>query len=288
MEQQRTAERMGWRPDLPDYRDEPYLFGRALAGEMVSAGNLPIRSTPQRKELNKHPINDQRMAGSCTGEGMGLVAAVERNVKQRSAVYIYAEARKIIGELHLDNGAYIRDAAKVVATGGAPMERRWPRDIDPATDKPRRLHEDPSEAADRDALKRKVFSYHKLLTGEEYQSCLASGHLFAIGYAVYTNHWDPFVDRFGILGWPEGRSEGGHCVAVIGVDNDFRNSEWAQWARNGGAPESRIPARAYEVQGSWGVEYGRGGRYMIDAAMIESRFLAGDAQTLRGFEDPNK
>lgn len=288
MEQQLTARRMGWRKDLPDYRDEPYRFENALKSEIVAAGDRPIRSKPQRKELDRIPVQDQGYAGSCTGEGTGVMAAVERNVKMRSSIFIYAEARKMIGELHLDNGAYGRHSCQVVAKAGAPVESKWPRDLDPKTRKPRRLHEDPDDAADRDAAKRRTFTHHPLWTPDEYQSCLASNHLFAIGYSVFTNHWDPFVDQFGILGWPAGRLEGGHWVCVCGVDNDFRNSEWAQWARNNGAPDSRIPERAYEVRGSWGIEYGRGGHYMIDAAVIEHPRLADDAQTLRGFADPNR
>ncbi len=105
----RTTDGMGWRPDLPDYRDERYLFSRALAGEIKAAAELPPSAQPQRRELDKHPVRDQGNAGSCVGHGVGLIAAVERNVSQRSPLFIYAEARKTIGELHIDEGAYIRD-----------------------------------------------------------------------------------------------------------------------------------------------------------------------------------
>ena len=274
----RTNEGMGWRPDLPDYRDERFLFSRALADEMLAPTVLPPSAQPQRRELNKHPPRDQGNAGSCVGHGVGLIAAVERNVTQRSPLFIYAEARKVIGELEQDNGAFIRDGVKVVATLGAPKERDWPYDLS-------KLHDDPSDKADRDAAKRKVFSYHRLQTGQEFRSCLASGHLFAIGFTVYSLMWEPLVTEHGIVNMPYGTAQGGHCVAVIGYDNVFRQSEWAFEARQRGIPDASIPEQVYECQNSWSASWGRQGRFVIDARYLEHWALAGDAWTLRGFED---
>lgn len=277
----RNVEWLGYRPDFPDYRDQEFLFRRALIGEMEPEAELPIVARPQRKEVDRHPIFDQGPRGSCVGQGFGLVSAVERNVQARSAMFIYAEARKMIGELHVDGGSYCRDGAKVCATLGAPLMKHWP-------DTQENLHLDPVEKADKDALKRKLFSYHRLETGHEYRACLASGHLFALGFSVYSNIDDPKCERFGILGMPAGRFEGGHCVAVIGYDMDFRNSEWAAWARKMGFPASEIPEKVYECQNSWGVEWGNGGRFVIPCDYLEHYRLAGDAWTLRGFENPRR
>jgi len=277
----RTNEGMGWRPDLPDYRDERFLFARALAGELQSSVDLPPSAKPQRKEVDRHPVRDQLTAGSCVGHGVGLIAAVERNVSQRSPLFIYAKARDIIGELGQDNGAYIRDGAKVVATEGAPSERKWPYDLT-------KLHVDPSDMADRDAAKRKMFSYHRLMTGQEFRSCLASGHLFTIGFSVYGNIEEPLTTDFGILNMPTGAPAGGHCIAVIGYDNEFRMSQWAQEARQRGVADAMIPEKVYECQNSWGSSWGRGGRMAIDANYLEHSMLAGDAWTLRGFEDERR
>jgi C1A family cysteine protease len=271
----------GWRPDLPDYRDQPYRFSNALAGEMKTVGALPPQAYPQRKEVLGHPIRDQGQAGSCVGHGVGFIAAIERNVSQRSPLFIYAEARKMIDELDQDNGAYIRDGAKVVGTLGAPVESKWPYHMD-------RLFLDPGDSADRDAAKRKVFSYHRLQTPLEYRSCLASGHLFTIGFTVYSSMTDPMADRLGIIELPQGGMEGGHCVAITGYHDDFRNSEWAAWARNLGAAPDRIPERVYELRNSWGRSWGRNGSAVIDARYLEDPNLADDAWTLRGFADENR
>lgn len=278
------VEWLGWKaPDRPDIGDDRYLFGRMLADELVSKEELPPRAAPQRREVDKHGILDQGPTGSCTGHGVGLIAAVERNVTKRAPYFIYYEARRIIGETGIDEGAYIRDAIKVVANLGSPTFSKWPSKID-------KLFLDPSDVADRDAAKRKVFSYHRLMGGLEFRSCLASGHLFTIGFMVYPNIDDPLVEKFGILPLPTAgmRPDGGHCVAVIGYDDDFRNSQWAQWARNLGYPASQIPERVYECQNSWGVDWGNGGRFVIDSAYLEHWSLAGDAWTLRGFEDERR
>lgn len=279
---------MGWRPDLPDHRDSDYSFARALSDEIVNVQDLPPSSKPQRKELDKHPIRDQGPAGSCTGHGVGLIHAIERNVAQRSPLWIYAEARKMIGELDRDDGAYIRDAIKAVADLGAPHESKWPYRIE-------RLHEEPPEISDRDAAKRKIHSYHRLDDdagvvdrAQIYRSCLASGHLFTIGFSVYSSIDDPLVTNFGILPFPSGSFQGGHCVAVIGHDDRFRESEWAHWARSRGYPESKLPERVYECQNSWADDWGRKGRFVIDAIYLEHPYLADDAWTLRGFADERK
>lgn len=271
---------LGWRPDRPDIRDKPFRFNRALSGEMLTQGALPPRAAPQAKEIDAHGVLDQGQTGSCTGHGIGLCASVERNVSKRSPFFIYYEARRAIGETDVDNGAYIRDAAKSVSNIGAPRYSLWPSD-------PAKLFTDPPVKPDADAAKRKLFSYHRLTganRGQEFRSCLAGGHVFAIGFTCYSNLFDAAVERFGIVAMPQGGDEGGHCVAVIGYDDDFGASEWAQWARSDGYPQSQLPqGRVYICQNSWGYSWGRAGRFVIPATYLEDDNLADDAWTLRGF-----
>jgi hypothetical protein len=269
---------LGWRPDRPDYRDKPYRFSRALSGEMQAPAALPPRAMPQHAEVDRHGVLDQGETGSCTGHGTGLCAAVERNVSKRSPFFIYYEARRLIGETDVDNGAYIRDAVKVCSTLGAPSYSKWPSETSS-------LFKDPSGKADADAAKRKVFSYHRLRglnQGQEFRSCLAGGHLFTIGFTCYENLWAAAVSSYGIVAMPAGADQGGHCVAVIGYDDDFPNSEWAQWARAQGFGGD-LPGRVYICQNSWGSSWGRKGRFVIPAAYLEDENLADDAWTLRGF-----
>jgi hypothetical protein len=277
----RTTDYMGWRPDNPDYRDDAFRFGKALSHEKMRVGNLPVRVMPQKKEVDAHPVLDQGPTGSCTGHGVGLIAAIERNVTVRSPFFIYYEARRIIGETDVDNGAYIRDAIKVTNALGAPTYRKWPTQRE-------NLFADPSDVADRDAAKRKAFSYHRLDNGDDYKSCLAAGHLMTIGFTVYLNIDEPIVEKFGIIPMPAGNDDGGHCVAIIGYDLDFKNSEWAASARNNGYPADSIPDQVYIGQNSWGADWGRSGRFVIPCEYLDNGDLADDAWTLRGFADEKR
>lgn len=272
----RTNEWMGWRKNLPDYRDEPYRYGVALKHEMLSAGATPKWAAPQRKEVDAHGVMNQGPSGSCTGHGVGLCAAVERNVGMRSAYAIYYEARRKIGETDVDNGAYVRDAADVTANYGAPRYDLWPNDSD-------KLFVDPVSKVDRDATKRKLFTYHSLQGRDQILSCLTGGHLIAFGFSVFSNIDDPITERFGLLQMPGGSMEGGHCVAGIGFNLDFRNSEWGQWARNQGVADSMIPAEVIECQNSWDYDWGRNGRFVVPIDFACNPDLADDFVTLRGF-----
>lgn len=278
---------LGWRPSRPHIEDRKYQFSTALKREL--AGEFPSLQRPQQKEVDKMPVLDQGQCSGCTGYGTAPHAAVERNVSIRSATMIYALARKKIGELGLDNGAYGRDAVAVAATMGVSREQFWPHELDPNTQLPPNLHDDPSEnnKVMADALKRKEFTYHPLATRQEMRSCLLR-HTFCTGITCYSNLFDPIVEKFGIIPNPSGSDEGGHWLWFIGADFNFRESEWAKWARDNGFPDSLIPNEVYIGQNSWGNSWGRNGRFVIPATYLEDTNLTGDGQTLRGFADENK
>lgn len=281
----------GWRRNLPDPRDRNYSFSRALGSELLNVEDLPVRTAPQRKEVDAHGVTNQGPAGSCVGHGFGLAAAVERNVKRRSALWIYSKCRMRRGEMLVDLGAYPRDACKVLAEEGAPIESKWPYRI--AGNDVANLFVEPPAAANADAAKRKLFTYHELRNGHEMRSCLADtkgkkGHLFCVGVSVFSNWFDPIVDRFGIIPMPRGYDDGGHLVPIIGHDDRFRESEYAQECRNAGFPEAAIPEKVYVLQNSWDDDWGHKGRAYIPCDYVESPYFAGDALTLRGFADPNR
>jgi hypothetical protein len=280
--QPRAQGGLGWRPSLPDYRDAAYRFGTALKAELIAPAELPPSAQPQRRELDKLPVLDQGMCSGCTGFGTALMDAVERNVTLRSPLFIYYEARRLIGETGVDNGAYGRDAVKVCASLGAPTLNLWPTHVDPAGNV-LNVFDDPADKADRDAAKRKAFSYHPVANAQEFRSCLAGGHLFAIGITCYSNLFAEAVDNRGVVPMPAGQDEGGHWVPIIGYDDKFRESQWAQEARNAGLPDSAIPERVYEFQNSWSEQWGRHGRGVLHAEYVESPYLADDGQTIRGF-----
>lgn len=275
----------GWRRSLPDKGDKKYRFHAVLKHEMLPTAAIPPTQRPQQALVDNHKVLDQGQSSGCTGFGTAPMVAVERKVTTRSATFIYAEARFLRGELASDNGAYGRDAVAVAATLGVPSSLSWSHRLDPVTNLPKHLFEDPPERTDALALKQKAATYHPLASRQEFRSCLQA-HTFCLGITCYSNLFDdPMVEKFGIVPMPAGSEEGGHWLWFIGSDFSFKNSQWAQEARNAGYPESLIPNEVYEFQNSWGPKWGRRGRGVIQASYIEDPNLADDGQTLRGFPE---
>lgn len=272
---ERTSSRMGYRPDLPDIRDEPYLFRSTVRkAEGVSVSGLaPSLMVPK---FNNQPVIDQGQLGSCVGCSVSILHAFVRGVKPRSALQVYYEARRIIGETEIDEGAYIRDGIKVVAQLGAGRQSWWPYDE-------KNVFVDPPLKIDRDALKRKIFGYHRIVTGNDMKTCLAAGFPFVIGFTVYNGFMSERTARTGIATWPSSgeRPVGGHAVCVFGYDDNFRQSELAKASWTMGWDDRYVPEKVYWVRNSWGNDWGSNGNFVIDQRYLEHSYLADDAWTIR-------
>lgn len=273
---------LGWRPDVPDIRDEPFTYQCALRNELLSMDQIPVRNiVPWRykegtnKEVSELPIFDQGQTSSCTGQSTGAMIDLVSGLVPRSRLLLYWYGREKIGETDQDNGAYIRDVIKGAADRGAGAERYWAFDEHRVTDRP-------EGQVLQSANKHKVQSYHRLQCREDYLSCLTQGYPFVIGFTCYGDfiaNGGP-ADRFGILNYPEdiNRNYGGHAVCVIGFDLQFQESEWARNAANAGL---KVPNEVYIVRNSWGKEWGHEGNFAVDCAYFENNNLADDAWTVR-------
>ena len=262
----------GWRPDVPDFRDHRF------SATVASPAGLDLTRPSLVTKVNSQPVFDQLETNSCVGNSVALLHAVVRGVSPRSRLQIYYEARRLIGETGIDEGAYIRDAIKVIANLGAGRETWWPFN-------PSQILADPPEKIDRDALLRRVFSYSRLETGTDYQTCLASGFPFVIGISCFDGLFGPQASIGGILNFPLSgeRNWGGHAIVIYGHDPDFRNSTWGKTAAAAGYT---VPARAYIARNSWGPRWGRSGSFAIDAMFLENSYLADDAWTIRKVKPP--
>jgi hypothetical protein len=266
----RTNRFMGWRPDLPDFRD--FRYGSTIrAVERFDMGTAPLPDEAGARGVSSHPVFDQGPRGSCTGQATGLHVGLELKVTPRSAMFIYAEARKVIGELDRDDGAYIRDAIKVANVLGVPRDDLWP-DIEA------NLHLDPADKADRDAAKRRVFNYYRLQNRVDYETCIASGHGFVIGVTVYGSFYN--ADHTGLVPYPSAgeRPDGGHAIFVHRYHRRFASSPDGQRMAAQGLA---VPERAYKFRNSWGAGWGLGGDAWIDARIVEDPYLSDDAWTVR-------
>jgi hypothetical protein len=275
-----TNRGLGWRPDLPDVRDEKFAFKAALRHELRSELAIPIRklvpwryTSTKTKDVLTLPIRDQLDSNSCTGNSTATMVDITSGWVPRSALEPYWFGRVEIGETDRDEGAYIRDVIKHTAIEGIGSETLWPFDVSKITTKPSSLEL-------LSASRHKVKTYHRLQTRTDFLSCLTEGFPFVIGFACYddfvTN--DSYVDLYGILTLPSGSMQGGHAVCVIGFDNDFRNTEWG---KRGIAAGIDVPSSVYIVRNSWGPNWGYKGNFAVDARYFENSNLADDAWTVR-------
>merc|ERR1719401_2114671 len=129
----RRVKSLGWKPDLPDFRD------RLLALP-------PAKTTKLPKQVDLRPaehfaIYDQGHLGSCTANAIGAAfhfAQVSEHVKDFTPcrLFIYYNERAMEGNVGRDAGAQIRDGIKSLAKIGCCGECLWPYDIAKFTQKP--------------------------------------------------------------------------------------------------------------------------------------------------------
>lgn len=268
----------GYIPDLPDARD--WKYGDRLA-KLGDGSPLILPPKVLVPKLSTIPVFDQGNLGSCVGCSVGSLHAYERKVVARSKLQIYYEARRIIGMEGVDSGAYIRDAIKVISTLGAGRETWWPYDESKFT-------VDPPLKVDRDALLRRIFSYWSLEGRDQYRACLASGHPFVIGSMLYSNFGSWRTWDHGIIPMPGSRDYpwGGHAYLVVGYDENFKASEWAQNRVMAGFPADLVPDDVYICRNSWGTEWGYRGDFAVDARFIDLLAFSDDAWTIRKVREP--
>lgn len=258
--QSALGRKYGWRPQLPDARDEHYMY---RGKPHVLAALPPV--------VDLRPgcpaVYDQGSLGSCTANAIGGAHQME-HMKQGCAdsfapsrLFIYYGERAMEGTINEDAGAIIRDGMSFVADKGACRETLWPYDVDKFKVAP------PAECY-TDATAHKVISYHAVAHNlNEIKACLAEGYPVVFGFTVYESFESAEVARTGVMPMPNLRREqcmGGHAVLAVGYD-DTR--------------------KALIVRNSWGAGWGDAGYFYMPYGYITTPNLASDFWTLRLIAD---
>lgn len=266
--QERTNRGFGWRPDIPDFRDKLYRASKDTAVALAPALLIPDSRLP--------PVFDQGQTSSCVGNSTSVMATYVTKQIVRSRLFIYFEARRLIGETKSDEGCYIRDGIKVLANIGAPSEKTWAFNT-------KNVLLEPNAASTQEASTHKVAKYMRLQSRQDFRSCIAEGYPFVTGFTVYNNFMSDQVANTGVLQLPNAseKMQGGHAICVVGYDSNFKKSRWGVWARNKGLPDSQIPNDVYLIRNSWGSEWGYHGNFAIDAKYLENPNMSDDAWTIR-------
>ena len=252
--------RYGWKPDLPDHRDQMYT-------PPVALGAAPL---PHKVDLSpKCPktIYDQGQLGSCTANA--IAAAFEFDLLRQGAkdfmpsrLFIYYNERVMEGTVREDAGAMIRDGIKSIKTLGVATEKSWPySDANPGT-----FQEKPPAAIYQAALSHQVTSYLRIARSlRSMKACLASGFPFVFGFTVYEGFESPAVAKSGEVQLPGAHESaiGGHAVLAVGYDD---------------------ATQRFLVRNSWGHDWGKAGYFTMPYAYLLDGDLADDFWTVRAVE----
>lgn len=249
--EQRTIQRYGWKPSLPDPRDLIADTAELLIREEVDPrGDMPA------------PY-DQGALGSCTANAVGAAIEYENRLDGKdfgtpSRLFIYYGEREIEGSLSQgDTGAFGRDGFKFAHKVGVPPETDWPYDVAKYQEKP------PAEAY-ADAAKHKIGDYRAVgrsLT--RFKAVLSNKQTIAFGFTVFESFESPQVADTGIMPTPAQGEKvlGGHEVLLVGYLKDEPNYGL--------------------VRNSWGADWGLGGYFLMPWSILLDTNLSSDFRTIR-------
>jgi C1A family cysteine protease len=231
---------LGWRHDLPDFRDHRFSAPQTL---------LP-QTLPVTIDMRPHMpgIYDQGQLGSCTGNA--IAAAIEYQQRQErrhefvpSRLFIYYNERQIENSVASDSGAEIRDGIKSVVSQGVCQENPPPpySDLTVWPYNEQAVFSRPPEVCYVQAKKNLVKGYARVgQSVSELEQCLAIGFPVIFGIAVYSSFESDQVARTGVVPMPRSSEEslGGHAVLCVGYfhhDRQFivRNSWGTGWGQHG-------------------------------------------------------
>ncbi len=172
-----------------------------------------------------------------------------------SRLFLFYNSRAIEHTEKADDGVYIRDAIKAVASHGDCSESLWPYiEKNYATRPPKSCYDA--------ALKYKAVQYYRIHRKlEDMLACLASGYPFVFGFTAHEKFRD-VVRKTGRLDMPAPREGviGKHAVLAVGYDDR---------------------AGRLMVRNSWGAKFGLGGYFTMPYGYVLKEDLSADFWTVR-------
>ncbi|MBN1980573.1 MAG: hypothetical protein JW795_03520, partial [Chitinivibrionales bacterium] len=244
---------MGWRRDLPDFRD--LTDETTVVADILSKSKRlksAVQALPASVELKQwcSPIEDQGQVGSCTANaGVALLEYYERRAFGKhidaSRLFLYKATRNLL-QISGDQGAYLRTTMKAMAIFGVPPEQYWVYDST-------KYDEEPPAFCYSFAENYKSIKYFRLdppgkLPSEVLTSIkqkLAAGLPSMFGFSVYSSI-PGRGDGTGDIPFPSAGDSllGGHAVVAIGYNDGkvigkdkgallIRNSWSTTWGEKG-------------------------------------------------------
>jgi len=242
-----TERYYGWRPQLPDFRDNYFLFTPRFTGALPSVIDLRSKGpTPY----------DQKNLGACTGNGIARVFqfdVMKQNLPlfMPSRLFIYYNERVMEGTVRQDSGANVRDGMKSVANLGVCSEVDWAYIVSKFATRP-------TAKCYANATKNKSLVYRPV--GQDLntmKSCLAEGFPIVLGASLYSSFENDSVASTGVVPMPRKNESiiGGHCFVIEGALDSVQR---------------------FICCNSWGTDWGEGGYFSIPYSYLLNPDLASD------------
>lgn len=247
---------LGWRRDLPDYRD--YTRETPKIQETLKKGKAlrsTEKATPPSVDLRPwcSPVEDQKNLGSCTANaGVGLVEYFQNKAFNTyidaSRLFLYKATRDLMHETG-DTGAYLRDTMKAMVLFGVPPEEYWPYTV-PDFDV------EPSAFCYAFGQNYNAIQYYRLdppatpkdVLLDRIKTTLATELPAMFGFTVYSSIWQAKDGKIPIP-CPKERIEGGHAIVAVGYDDAMKIKNACNQETVG----------AFLIRNSWGSGWGDGG-----------------------------
>lgn len=241
----RVIKGYGWKPDLPDPRDEAFSPKLAARRHKVPAAPLPPR-VDLRESGFMPAVYDQGELGSCTANAIGAAYAYENATDGKrsimpSRLFIYYAERVMEHTVREDAGAQIRDGMKAIAKLGVPDEQLWPY-------VEQNFDEKPPKDAYENALTHQCIKYARVdVNALDVKRALAACTPVVLGFTVFESFED--TPSSGVVTPNKGQIIGGHAVLAVGYET------------------AKSKTRVI-VRNSWGDAWGDGGYCYFDAAWL--------------------
>ena len=223
-----TERKFGWKRDIPDDRDHicklEAMPGVSRNVDLRTSGHLPT-------------VYDQGSTNSCTGNAIAGAVQYGMRCQSRhdfvpSRLFIYYNERLMEGTTNSDDGAYIRNGIKSVASHGVVSEELWPFDTNNITVKP-------TDNVYAEALKGVIKQYTRVpIKLHNIQNVLTHNIPIVFGATLFQSFESNEVARTGMVPMPSENESiiGGHAMLMIGsTDTHFivRNSWGSGWGDGG-------------------------------------------------------
>lgn len=239
----------GYIKDKTDPRDYIYKPNTSIVKSIKLPTNTSLKNIMP-------PVLDQENLGSCVSNAVCnalgfLNIKLKKPINLKSRIFNYYNTRLLEGTINQDCGCQIRDAIKVCNKIGSCYETTWSYDISKFTMKP------PPHTY-TEAAQHKLALYQRVNQNRiSIKSCLLTGYPVIIGFTCFNTLYNPSVERTGDIVMPTRKDYiiGGHCVLITGYNDTTQR---------------------YEIQNSWGIDWGNKGYGTIPYAYIENPVYAAD------------